>query len=148
MVTYLRLGVVTTLLLFGNISYAKTTCTTATEYQPELCRVKLPQIVSVDIEENGTTSKADNEKSNCSKFKLTVIGVRRYFSRALKLKNAEDAQHTLDWLPCYASGTMRFVDNRKIHWTIYQSQTGKLVMDNEKEVFFYCPDCKFEPFLY
>lgn len=147
-VDFLRLATIATLFLFCSTSEAKAICTPATEYQPELCRVRLPRIISVHIEENGSTSKADNEKSNCSAFKLGVRDVRRYFSRARQVKNPEDARHTLDWLPCYASGTLRLADNRKIDWTIYQSQTATLAGDNGKEMLFYCPDCRFAPFLY
>jgi hypothetical protein len=148
MVIVLRLGIFALILCCVNVSYPNPTCTTATEYQPELCRVKLPKITSVHIEENGLVSKADNNNTNCSTFKLTASHVRRYFFKALEIKNKENSLHTLDWLPCYASGTMHFSDNREVRWKIHQNQTGTLVFDTNQEIFFYCPDCKFSPFLY
>lgn len=144
-----RLWLFATLSLLECACFAQGACTTATEYQPVLCRIKLPRIADIEIEENGARSTlADDQNLDCSRFKLDAISVRRYFTKALQVKNEEDAHHTLDWLPCYASGTMRFTDGRKARWGINQSQTGSLVLDGKSEMFLYCPDCKFKPFLW
>lgn len=121
-------------------------CIEATEYQPALCQVKLPKTTSVTIQENAATSPAsDDRKIDCSSFKLTAKDVRRYFENALKT-SPEDAHHTLDWSPCYASGTLVFSDGRKAHWSINQFRTGSLSITGESRMFLYCPDCKYKPF--
>ena len=128
--------------------FAHGVCTTATEYQPVLCRVKLPKISAIVIEENGARSSVDDQKFDCSRFKLTIKHVRQYLTKAWQVKNSDDANHMLDWLPCYASGTLLFVDGSKAKWSITQSQTGSLNSEGMNGLILYCPDCKFKPFLW
>ena len=126
--------------------FSKEICTTATEYRPILCRMQFPKISAIEIEENAARSEAADRTTDCSRFKIAAVGVRRYFSKAMRLKNPEDAHHTLDWLPCHASGTLRFADGKTARWDINQGQTGSVVTEGQNELFLYCPDCKFRPF--
>jgi hypothetical protein len=120
-------------------------CTAATEYQPVLCPIKLARIAAIQIEENGAKSAASEEQVDCSQFKLTPKGVRRYLSRAMEA-NESDAHHTLDWSPCYASGIVTFADGKKAHWSISQAATGSLSIHEQHRLFLYCPSCKKRPF--
>jgi hypothetical protein len=140
----LWLGLV--LLWVYSHSFAKESCSTATEYNPVLCQITLPHISSIKIEENAIS--ADNKNNDCSSFKLTTHQVQRYFTKALQIQNTEDAEHKLDWLPCSSRGTLRFTNGKKAIWGIGQDQTGVLVLESGKEINLYCPDCKFKPFLW
>jgi hypothetical protein len=137
------------LLWFGlaaSTCFGKDGCTEPTEYQPVLCPIKLPKIANVRIEENGARSPgSDAEAAGCSRFRLTPKSVRRYFSAAWEA-NESDAHHTLDWSPCYAAGTLTFVDGKSAHWSISQAGTGSLSPDEGRQLFLYCPTCKRRPF--
>lgn len=134
------------LWFLASVCSATDGCTEATEYQPRLCPIQLPRVATVRIAENGATAPAsDAPAANCSKFRLTANGVRRYLSRAMEA-NESDAHHTLDWSPCYASGTLTFADGRSAHWSISQAGTGSLARDDGTRVFLYCPTCKRKPF--
>jgi hypothetical protein len=123
-------------------------CTKGSEYEPPLCPIKLPKIVAVHIEENAARAVASKDSEiDCSTFGINAKTVRRFLSRA-KEANESDAHHTLDWSPCYASGTATLADGRKAHWSINQAQTGSFYIDGDRRIFLYCPSCKFRPFLY
>lgn len=128
---------------------AQTVCSKASEFQPELCPIKLPRITSVAITENGARSSPTAEPNlDCTRFKLKSTQVRQYFSRARQLKDPKDSHHTLDWLPCYASGTLRLADGKTATWVIEQSQTARLTLSDAPEISLYCPRCKFTPFMW
>jgi hypothetical protein len=120
-------------------------CTTATEFQPALCTVNFPKVSSIQIAENGAKSPAEDDAVDCSGFKLTDKAIRRFFDRAQEA-NGSDAHHTLDWSPCYASGTLVFNNGQKAQWSINQFQTGSLSIEGEERIFLYCPRCKYHPF--
>jgi hypothetical protein len=144
----IRLLVAIAFSMAGSVCFGNDDCTTATELQPRLCPVKLPGISTVRIEENGAKSPAaDDKATDCSGFRVTAKGVRRFLRRAWEA-NESDAHHTLDWSPCYASGTLTFEDGRTAHWSISQFRTGSLSIEGEKRVFLYCPRCKYQPFLW
>ena len=121
-------------------------CTTASEFQPRLCPVKLPPIATIVINENAMKSPLAEPGIDCSNFKLTNKTIRRFFSRAWEA-NESDAHHTLDWSPCYASGVLTFQDGQTARWSISQFRTGSLWLDEEHKIFLYCPRCRFKPFL-
>ena len=135
--------------LLGSICLAQGACTKRSEFQPVLCRIKLPRIVAIEIEDNGaSTSPTAEPEIDCSRFKLTAAGVRRYFGKAWRILDKSDMHHKLDWLPCYASGTLRFADGKTARWYIEQSATARLVPEGEEEINFFCPSCKYAPFLW
>ncbi len=137
------------LLPLAGICFAQDKCTKPSEFQPALCQIKLPRITEITIDENAARSAAEDTQTNCTRFKLTNSTVRRYFNKAWQIKNESEAHHKLTWLPCYASGTMRFADGKTAHWGIRESQNGSLVFDGCKsEIVLYCPTCKFKPFLW
>ena len=127
-------------------SFAKERCTKGSEYEPSLCVLSLPRISQLTIVENAAKSPAEKDSSvSCDNFSIKEKQVRRYFAEA-KATNANDAHHTLDWSPCYASGKIIFSDGRSGLWSIDQYRVGSLVIEDEKAIALYCPSCKFKPF--
>lgn len=134
------------LALVASASFANGGCAKGSEYEPPLCPIRLLKIESVRIEENGAkAAAAQYQDVNCSGFKLDAKAVRKFLSRAKKT-NESDAHHTLDWSPCYASGTLTFIGDKTAHWSINQLRTGSLVIDGGNSMFLYCPTCNFRPF--
>lgn len=134
------------LLFVTSVSFANGGCTKGSEYEPALCPIRLPKITSVHIEENGAKAVATQDQNvDCSSFKLDEKKVRRFLARA-KETNESDAHHTLDWSPCYVSGTLVFTDGKTAHWSINQLRTGSLAIDGGSRMFLYCPTCEFKPF--
>ena len=134
------------LLLVTSMSFANGGCTKGSEFKPALCPIRLLKIASVHIEENGAKAAASQDQNvDCSEFKLDVKGVRKFLSRA-KESNESDAHHTLDWSPCYASGTITFVGGKTAHWSVNQLRSGSLAVEGGSNMFLYCPTCKFKPF--
>jgi len=138
-------------LLFGffaisTTSFGSNGCTKGSEYEPALCPLRLEKISTIKIDENGATAVAAQDPSiDCSSFRLGTRKIRKFFSKA-KVANESDAHHTLDWSPCYASGTLNFTNGKKAHWSINQLRTGSLAMDSDNRLFLYCPTCNFKPF--
>lgn len=133
-------------MLLAHPLFARELCTKGSEFEPPLCPVSMPKIRSVSIEENGAKATASQGESvDCSVFKLSKKQVRRYLSRA-KQTNESDAHHTLDWSPCYASGTLKFDNGQTAHWSINQLRTGSLSMEGKNKMLLYCPTCDFMPF--
>ncbi|MGH8435996.1 MAG: hypothetical protein ACRERX_16300 [Pseudomonas sp.] len=121
-------------------------CTKGSELVPSMCPLKLPAITGVTIRENAAIAPAEtNPAVSCTSFRVREEDVRRYFARA-RLTNANDAHHTLDWSPCYASGEVTFADGRTGGWTVSQLRTGSLVIGTDQPMVLYCPDCDFSPF--
>lgn len=134
--------------LAGNC-LAQAGCSKASEFQPVLCPFKLPRITGLTITENGARSSQGAEPGlDCSRFKLGSDQVRRYFSRARQIREPGDSHHTLDWLPCYASGSMQLANGKTATWVIEQSQTGRVMVQGEPDLHLYCRPCKFAPFLW
>ena len=127
-------------------SVAKERCTKGSEYEPSLCVLSLPRISQLTIVENAAKSPAEKDSSvSCDNFSIKEKQVRRYFAKA-KATNVNDAHHTLDWSPCYASGKIVFRDGRSGLWSIDQYRVGSLVIDDGNAIVLYCPSCKFKPF--
>lgn len=127
-------------------SCAADRCTKGSEFEPPLCPLHLQKISSVTIVENAAKAPVEPDKSvACDRFLLEEQHVRRYFAKA-RSTSGNDAHHTLDWSPCYASGKITFSDGRSAEWTMDQLRQGSLVMDDGKKTVLYCPDCKFKPF--
>lgn len=141
-----KLVVLSFVLFAADASIAAGGCTKGSEYEPVLCPIRLPKVRSVHIEENGAKATASQDQSvNCASFRINEKIVRRFLSRA-KEANESDAHHTLDWSPCYASGTLVFYGGKKAHWSINQMRSGSLAVDGEAGMFLYCPTCNFKPF--
>jgi hypothetical protein len=141
-----KLIALTALLFLATKSFASGGCTKASEYEPALCPLLLPKIASVHIEENGAKAISSQDPDvDCSPFKLDITRVRKFLSLA-KEANESDAHHTLDWSPCYSSGTLTFTSGKTAHWSINQLRTGSLTIDGGARVFLYCPTCAFKPF--
>ena len=130
------------------IAFAGAQCTKGSEFDPPLCRLTMPYIVRVTIEENAAKSSLEKEPSvDCSDFALTQRLVRRYFSRAKRVP-AGTGHATLDWSACYASGTLLLKNGRSARWAISQFRVGSLVLDGQPEQTLYCPTCKDKPFVW
>ena len=127
---------------------ASDACTQGSEHEPSLCPLKIPGINRILIEENGAKSPAEsNPAITCSGFRLTEHQVRRYFLNAKSVSENDD-HYTLDWSPCYASGTLFFSDGRHGFWSIDQFRRGSVVMSNGEKSMQFCPKCKFKPFMW
>lgn len=143
-----RLIAIFVLCAISTISFAKERCTLGSEFVPPLCVTALPRISQLTIEENAAKSPAEVDSSvSCADFSIKDKQVRRYFAKA-KATNVNDAHHTLDWSPCYASGKIVFSDGRRGRWSIDQYRVGSLVIGDEAEIVLFCPACKFKPFLW
>ncbi len=83
-------------------------CTPGSEFEPPLCPLEIPAIETITITENAAKAQADTDPAvSCESFRVDENAVRQYFAAA-KLTNANDAHHTLDWSPCYATGEIDF----------------------------------------
>jgi hypothetical protein len=121
-------------------------CTKGSEFEPPLCPLNLPAIKTLTITENASKAPAETDPAvSCDSFKVDEQAVRRYFEGA-KSTNANDAHHTLDYSPCYASGEVTFADGRSGRWTVSQLRSGSLIIGNAEPVILYCPTCEFAPF--
>ena len=108
----------------------------------------LPIIGRLTITENGIGSPPDqNVPRHCSAFQLDETQVRRFIGMADGI-DRRDYMHTLDWSPCHARGRVEFEDGRKGTWTIRRFQTGSILFDDNGEVFLFCPDCSWKPFVW
>jgi hypothetical protein len=134
------------LLIATNTPFANDKCTEGSEFEPALCPIRLPEITAIQIQENGAKAAASQDQNvDCSDFKLDAKQVQRFFSLATEA-DERDAHYTLDWSPCYASGTLTFADGKTAHWSINQFRTGTLAIDDVTRMFLYCPKCDFKPF--
>ena len=130
----------------ASASFAKERCTKGSEFEPPLCPLRLPKISKVTIVENAAKSPAEQSSAVvCGGFMVKEEHVRRFFAKA-KSTDENDAHHTLDWSPCYASGKVFFRDGSAGEWSIDQFRQGSLVTAEGKKTVLYCPDCKFKPF--
>ena len=121
-------------------------CTKATEFVPALCPLRLPRIVDVRIEQNGAKADAaKDDPADCTRFHVDADVVRRFFASA-KAVDEHAAHHTLDWSPCYASGTLKFAGGATAHWDINELRTGDIDTGTTARQFVYCPTCRFKPF--
>lgn len=132
---------------FAALCAVQAACSESSEFLPALCPVKLPRIVKISITENGIKAKQDGaDTTDCKNFKLNASQVRRYFGKAMQVKDELDARAKLDWSPCSATGSMVFADGRTANWQIGQTQVGTLMWDGGETVQLYCPGCRFRPF--
>lgn len=121
-------------------------CTPATEFEPALCPLQLPRIVSIAVTRNAVKSPLEKDASvDCSGFVLTPEQVRRYLGSA-RVADAADAHHTLDWSPCSAAGRLTLTDGRTAEWSIDQYRAGTLSIGGAPTLTLYCPTCRFKPF--
>ncbi len=123
-------------------------CTVATEFEPALCPLRLPEIGGVTVTRNALKSPLEKDAAvNCGAFVLTPELVRRYLDAA-RIVDAADAHRTLDWSPCSAAGRLSLAGGRRAEWTINQHQGGTLRMEGGAVLTLYCPSCRFKPFLW
>jgi hypothetical protein len=126
-------------------SCASRDCSPASEFEPALCALSLPQITRLDIHENAAGSSLADAATRCDDFRLSESQLRMYFSAA-RQADTNDVHHTLDWSPCHASGEVHFNDGRSGRWTISQSRIGSLAIGGDDAITLYCPRCRFTPF--
>jgi hypothetical protein len=111
-----------------------------------LCPLEIPAIKTIIITENAAKAPADTDPDvSCESFRVNENTVRQYFAAA-KVTDANDAHHTLDWSPCYATGEMILEDGSKGRWSLSQLKSGSLVIGDGNSQTLYCPTCAFEPF--
>lgn len=127
------------------VSCATRECSPASEFEPVLCALSLPQITRLDIRENAARSPLADAATECDDFRPSESQLRMYFSAA-RQTDADDVHHTLDWSPCHASGVVHFSDGRSGQWTVSQSRIGSLAIDGGAAITLYCPRCRFTPF--
>lgn len=121
-------------------------CTKGSEFEPPLCPSEFTKVAVIHIKENAATHPAEKSaEANCNSFSLSGESVKRYFELA-KVTNENDAHHTLDWSPCFASGEVEFQNGKKASWEINQFRLGRLTFANGRKETLYCADCKFSPF--
>ena len=121
-------------------------CTPGSEFEPPLCPLEIPAIKTIIITENAAKAPADTDPNvSCESFRVNENTVRQYFAAA-KVTAANDAHHTLDWSPCYATGEMILEDDSKGRWSLSQLKSGSLVIGDGNSQTLYCPTCEFEPF--
>ncbi len=121
-------------------------CTAAGEFEPRLCDAGLPAVRSVVIEHNAVLSAlVADRQTDCSDFVLDPATVRRYFARTRRVDDPSP-EHAVDWAPCQANGSLRFVDGRHARWRIDQIGGARLSVEGKDAIVLYCPDCAFPPF--
>ena len=126
---------------------AENACTTGSEFEPPLCSSKYTEVASISITKNAATQPVEkNAEQDCRAFIVTEDALRQYFLNA-KTTTANDAHHTLDWSPCYASGSVEFRDGQKATWEINQLRLGAITLSDREQIVLYCPDCNFPPFM-
>jgi hypothetical protein len=136
------------LLVATHTAYSADGCIEGSEYEPRLCPLNLPKVVSLSITNNAVKAQAETDPAvSCKSFQVSERQVRKFLKLA-KLANGGDTHSTLDWSPCYASGEVLFSDGRSAHWYAEQYQSGSLTFEGSDELILYCPQCKFKPFMW
>lgn len=126
---------------------SESVCTKGSEFEPPLCPSQYTKIAAIKINKNAVSrTGGKSSEIECKAFILNNETVERYFQLA-KVTNENDAHHTLDWSPCFASGVIEFKDGKKASWQIDQFRVGHLFFNQGKDEILYCPSCKFPPFL-
>lgn len=134
------------LLLLTTGCSSESDCTKGSEFEPPLCPSEFTKVAVIKIHKNAATHPVEkSSETNCNNFILKNDSIKRYFELA-KVTNENDAHHTLDWSPCFASGEIEFQNGKKASWEINQSRLGQLTFANGKKEILYCADCKFLPF--
>ncbi len=116
--------------------------TMRTDTEVSLSPLILPNIRAINIDENGATSPAaGNVDPQCKRFRLTQSNVIDYL-RTAQVVTEHDYLHTLDWSPCFASGTVYFEGGVTGVWGIQQYRAGSLKLSDGRDLYLYCPKCK------
>lgn len=116
--------------------------------EPRLQDAGLAAVSTVRIARNAARAKGpESDQADCSGFVLDDASVRKFFATTRAVA-ADDYWHTLDWSPCHASGTVTFVDGRTATWSLHQLQAGSVVFEDGREIYLYCPECRFKPFVW
>ena len=120
--------------------------TMGTDTEVSLSPLILPSIRAINIKENGATSPAaENVDPQCKRFRLTQSNVIDYL-RTAQVTTEHDYLHTLDWSPCFASGTVYFQGGVTGVWGIQQHRAGSLKLSDGRDLYLYCPKCKSRQF--
>lgn len=134
------------LFVFPILGIANDPCTSGAEFEPFLCPSPLTDVVKITVVKNGAAvDAAELPSGGCGSFQLNESTLRAYFLKA-KVTTENDAHHTLDWSPCYASGQVEFRNGKKGAWRVHQFRVGEVSIDQGEKIILYCPDCKFSPF--
>ncbi|MDO7840890.1 hypothetical protein [Sphingomonas immobilis] len=124
---------------------AHPSCTEGTEEVPPLCPANIPAIRAVIVERSGKGDHIeDDERLDCSSFRLSAPEVRRYFRDARRV-NPQAADATLDRSPCYVAGRVTFANGQTGKWRIEQYKVGRLTI-GKRSLLLYAPDAG-EPFI-
>jgi hypothetical protein len=116
--------------------------TISTDPEVSLSPLILPSIRAINIKENGATSPAaENVEPQCKRFRLAQSNVIDYL-RTAQVVTEHDFLHTLDWSPCFASGTVYFEGGMTGVWGIQQYRAGSLKLSDGRDLYLYCPKCK------
>lgn len=115
---------------------------------PPLQALTLPTISNLSVTHNAVRASGErNAEVDCSNFQLDAAGVQRFLAHSQTVQPF-DYWHSLDWSACHAGGTVTFVDGRTAVWSLHQYRAGSLLFENGEEVFLYCPECRWKPFIW
>jgi hypothetical protein len=116
------------------------------DQQVNVAPLRLPTVRRIAIAENGASAPAANDvQTTCAKFGVDARDVQHYL-RLAQVVSEHDYLHTLDWSPCYASGTVVFANGLQGVWGIQQLRAGSLKLNDGRELYLFCPQCKSRAF--
>jgi hypothetical protein len=109
---------------------------------------KITAVKTVHISKNGAWSNlvsSDETPDVCAKFVLTQETVKDFFCHARRASSKEYG-HDLDMSRCFASGKLVFANGDKGEWQIDRERRGVVTLEDGRNLYFYCPNCKNEMF--
>ena len=107
--------------------------------------VEFGALVTIEETGAGTPDKRDVGQPPCRQFKPSRAQIIRYLSKA-RQTSGQSADATLDWSPCYASGTVRYKDGKTGRWIIQQLGVAYLYIPGREDMLIYCRECSQPPF--
>jgi hypothetical protein len=139
-------------------SLANSTLVQAMEEDPyegekygEIRFYKMSKIKSVAVKKNGAWSEfrssSDETPETCGKFQLKEKDVRRYFRIGRRVSRG-DYLGSLDASRCYAEGDIAFENGDKGTWFIDRFGGGAITLEDGRNLYWYCPKCRWRPFSY
>ena len=120
-------------------------CTTATEFEPQVCKIRLPAVKHIQFDQPLLTGVQAPGEPDCRSFRPTATDVQRFLQKTGTVSE-RDWQHTLDWTACSVSGTARLADGRTATWQLYPTKRASFQVNGGPVIFLYCPSCKARAF--
>ena len=120
-------------------------CTSATDTEPQVCKIRLPAVKRIQFDQPLLTGVQAPGEPDCRSFRPTAKDVQRFLQKTGTVAE-RDWQHTLDWTACSVSGTARLVDGRTATWQLYPTKRGRFQVNGGPVIFLYCTSCKARAF--